>query len=221
MTAIDTASAIGSTLASRQASDGGGQATLNSDFQTFLEMLTVQARNQDPLNPMESSEYASQLASFSSVEQQVLTNDLLTALGEQLGSSTLSQLSSWVGMEARSTAPVTFDRSPQTLHPLLASAADEAHLVVYDESGNEVQRQQIDLDAESVEWAGVDDSGTPFEKGTYSFEIENFANGESLGTSPVETYQRVEEAQMLEGQVVLMLEGGQPILSSDVVALRE
>ncbi|RFP86538.1 flagellar biosynthesis protein FlgD [Rhodobacteraceae bacterium 63075] len=221
MTEIDTNTAMSSALAMRQANETTGQATLNSDFQTFLEMLTVQATNQDPLNPMESSEYASQLASFSSVEQQVKTNDLLGALGEQLGASTLSQLSSWVGMEARSIAPVTFDGTPQTLHPLLATQADEAYLVVYDENGNEVQRLQVDLGAESVEWAGVDDTGAPFADGAYRFEIENFANGESLGTSPVESYQRVEEAQMLDGQVVLILEGGQPIFSSDVVAIRD
>lgn len=50
---------------------------LSSDFETFLKMLTVQMQNQDPLNPIDSTEYAMQLATFSSVEQQVLTNDLL------------------------------------------------------------------------------------------------------------------------------------------------
>ena len=47
------------------------QNAVTSDFQTFIQMLTTQAENQDPLNPMDSAEYASQLASFSSVEQQV------------------------------------------------------------------------------------------------------------------------------------------------------
>ena len=52
---------------------------ISSDFETFLKMLTVQMENQDPLNPTDSSEYAMQLATFSGVEQQVLTNDLLNA----------------------------------------------------------------------------------------------------------------------------------------------
>ena len=55
-------------------------AVLSSDFETFLQMLTAQARYQDPLEPIDSSEYASQLAQFSMVEQQVLSNDLLTSL---------------------------------------------------------------------------------------------------------------------------------------------
>ncbi|MEP0702358.1 MAG: flagellar hook capping FlgD N-terminal domain-containing protein, partial [Lentilitoribacter sp.] len=43
---------------------------LASDFETFLKMLTAQARYQDPLEPIDSSEYAAQLAQFSMVEQQ-------------------------------------------------------------------------------------------------------------------------------------------------------
>lgn len=197
------------------------QTTLNSDFETFLQMLTAQMENQDPLNPIDSSEYAAQLAAFSSVEQQVLTNDLLTALTSQLGSSSLSQLSNWVGMEARSEAGVNFDGAPQTLYPLPAALADTAELVVYDDAGNEVQRTDIALDGEAIEWAGVADGGTPLESGTYYFAVENYANGELLGTTPVETYQHIDEAQMIDGQVVLILESGLPIFPNNVISLRD
>lgn len=74
-------------------------SVLSSDFETFLKMLTVQAKYQDPLEPIDSSEYSAQLAQFSSVEQQVLTNDLLTALTGQLGGSGMAQFASWIGME--------------------------------------------------------------------------------------------------------------------------
>lgn len=49
-------------------------AFASSDFETFLKMLTTQIKNQDPLNPMEGTEFAVQLATFSGVEQQVMTN---------------------------------------------------------------------------------------------------------------------------------------------------
>ena len=83
-------------------------SVLSSDFETFLKMLTAQAQYQDPLEPIDSTQYASQLAQFSAVEQQVLSNDLLTALVGQMGGSDLSRLAGWVGMEARSDAPVMF-----------------------------------------------------------------------------------------------------------------
>ncbi|MEY5038566.1 MAG: flagellar basal body rod modification protein, partial [Pseudomonadota bacterium] len=49
------------------------KALISSDFDTFLKMLTAQMQNQDPLNPMDSTDYATQLATFSGVEQQART----------------------------------------------------------------------------------------------------------------------------------------------------
>ena len=59
------------------APQGAEKPKISSDFETFLRMLTVQMQNQDPLNPIQSSDFAVQLATFSGVEQQVRTNDLL------------------------------------------------------------------------------------------------------------------------------------------------
>lgn len=72
----------------------GARGQISSDFQTFLKMLTAQIQNQDPLNPTPSDEFAVQLATFSSVEQQVRTNDLLVALGAQFGSMGMAQFAS-------------------------------------------------------------------------------------------------------------------------------
>ena len=53
---------------------------IGSDFDTFLKLLTTQMKNQDPLNPIDSTDYATQLATFSGVEQQTRTNQLLESL---------------------------------------------------------------------------------------------------------------------------------------------
>ncbi len=54
-----TASVSGAAASSPQA-----KAVLSSDFETFIKMLTTQAKYQDPLEPLDSSEYAAQLAQF-------------------------------------------------------------------------------------------------------------------------------------------------------------
>ena len=84
-------------------------AAISSDFDTFLQMLTVQLKNQDPLNPVEGADYAVQLATFSGVEQQVQTNDLLRDLAAQMSGTGIAQLATWVGKEARVVAPAVFD----------------------------------------------------------------------------------------------------------------
>ena len=57
-----------------------GTAMLASNFETFLTLLTTQLKNQDPLSPMDSNQFTAQLTQMTGVEQQLLTNDLLTSL---------------------------------------------------------------------------------------------------------------------------------------------
>ena len=221
---LDSTSVTGTTtatIAAAAVSTTDAATSLSSDFETFLEMLTAQVRYQDPLEPIESSEYAAQLAQFSMVEQQVLSNDLLTSLTAQLGSSNMSQMASWIGMEALSIAPVQFDGTPVTINPNPLTASDEVVLVVYNANGNEVQRQQLPVAAEPVDWAGVQSDGTPFPSGTYSFEIESRAGGELLVSDQAETYSRITEARTQDGQTVLILQSGAAVLSSAVSGIRE
>lgn len=196
-------------------------AVLSSDFETFLKMLTAQARYQDPLEPIDSSEYAAQLAQFSMVEQQVLSNDLLESLSGKIGSGNIAQLAGWIGMEARTTAPVLFDGTPVRITPNPAAASEEVFLIVRDGTGQEVQRYEIPVSAQPIEWAGVASDGNPFPQGVYSFDIESRANGEVILSEPTETYGRVVETRLQDGQTVLVLEGGSAILATDVSGLRE
>jgi flagellar basal-body rod modification protein FlgD len=184
-------------------------------------MLTAQARYQDPLEPIDSSEYAAQLAQFSMVEQQVQSNTLLTALTDQLSAGNMSQMASWIGMEARTTAPVSFDGAPLTLYPNPVAASDSVHMVVYDATNTEVQRTPLPVSADPVTWAGVTDEGTPFPAGTYRIEFESRAADEILLTDPAESYARITEARVENGQTLLVLEGGAAVLASGVVGLRE
>jgi flagellar basal-body rod modification protein FlgD len=64
------------------------------DYESFLKLLIAQMKNQDPTSPMESTEYVSQIATFSQVEQSVQMNQKLE---QMLQSSTLSQATSLIG----------------------------------------------------------------------------------------------------------------------------
>ena len=196
-------------------------AALASDFETFLKMLTAQARYQDPLEPIDSSEYAAQLAQFSMVEQQVLSNDLLTSLGDQIGANNIGQMASWIGMEARTTSAAALSGEPITLRPTIESGADEAVLVAYGPTGAEVQRRQIPTTGELVEWEGILDSGDLAADGNYTFKVESLSLGEITGISPAQTYARITEARMEGGATVFVLNSGATVTASDVSALRE
>ncbi len=202
------------------ASGNGNNRQLSSDFETFLRMLTVQMKNQDPLNPVDSSDYAVQLATFSSVEQQVLTNDLLRALGDQMGGGNLGQLASWVGMQALARAPVAFDGSPIHLRPEYAADADTAALVVRNSSGTIITREPLSLGQEAATWDGLDDTGTPFPKGVYTFEIESYQNGTLTDTQQASAYSRIEEARMEGDTIMLRLSDGTEMESTLIAGVR-
>ncbi|NVK45759.1 MAG: flagellar hook assembly protein FlgD [Rhodobacteraceae bacterium] len=217
-----TTTASTTTSSTSSAESSGSSAMMSADFETFLTMLTVQMQNQDPLNPIESTDYAVQLATFSEVEQAVLTNDLLEQLSSQLSLMGFSQLSGWVGQEARSEAAAYFDgSSPVTLSGDFATAANSAVLIVRDTNGNVVQEVPIDPTQKTFEWSGSVNGGTPVDEGLYSFEIENYFNDDYLSTTSVESYSKIVEARADNGDIILVLEGGNEIGSSDVTALRD
>jgi flagellar basal-body rod modification protein FlgD len=195
--------------------------SLSSDFETFLLMLTVQMKNQDPLNPIESSDFAVQLATFSGVEQQVRTNELLSALSASMAGSGISQLAGWIGTEVRTAGQASFDGAPLTLYPdARAGGADQAFLVVRDARGLPLARTAIQPGTESFTWAGVSPTGSPYSNGLYSFEIERVVGGNVVGTVPVEHYARVTEVRASPGGGLLVLAGGATVPASDILAVR-
>ena len=70
---------------------------LSNNYELFLSMLTTQIQNQDPLDPTDSSKYTEQLVQYSSVEQQIRTNDQLSDLLQVMASSTASSYVSYLG----------------------------------------------------------------------------------------------------------------------------
>ena len=207
-------------LATSPASAAQGTA-LTSDFETFLKMLTAQARYQDPLEPIDSTEYAAQLAQFSMVEQQVKGNDLLSLLTDRLALQNAAALSGWVGMEARAEAPAYFDGAPITLQPKVDKLGDRAVLVVRNEAGTQVQRLAMPVSDEPLGWTGLGEDGAYLPPGVYSFEVETFSNNDLLSTDPASVYARVEEAQIEDGSVTLVFAGGVRVGAGEVTGLRQ
>jgi len=184
-------------------------------------MLAAQMKNQDPLNPIESTDYATLLATFSGVEQAVLTNDLLKSLTTQMSTGGLVDMAALVGKEVRSGAPVFFDGQSVDLLPTRTVIADTVELVVSDLDGNEVQRVPVPQGAKSIEWAGEDSDGSPLPAGLYRFEVVGTVNDEVISDSTVETYSTVREVRIEAGKTVLLFAGGASIASDEVTALRE
>jgi flagellar basal-body rod modification protein FlgD len=97
MTVSPTQSATGSSSTSSTTNVAGQAATVN--YNQFLQLLVAELQNQDPTSPTNPTQYMSQLASFSSVEQQIQTNSKLDTM---LTSSALSQAEALIGQTVTS-----------------------------------------------------------------------------------------------------------------------
>lgn len=93
MTTVPSTTGTGASSGTGTTQNSSG-AKAAVDYQTFLKLLVAEMKNQDPTNPMDSTQYVAQLATFSQVEQTVQVNSKLTSL---LQSSAVSQADALLG----------------------------------------------------------------------------------------------------------------------------
>src|ERR1700755_3502386 len=75
----------------------GTAQTIAGNFDTFLQLLTTQLQNQNPLDPLDTNQFTQQLVQFSGVEQQLKTNDFLQAMMTASVAANHSQAVSYIG----------------------------------------------------------------------------------------------------------------------------
>ncbi|MFV0244268.1 MAG: flagellar hook capping FlgD N-terminal domain-containing protein [Qingshengfaniella sp.] len=218
MTTIQSTQAAGaSTNPAPQAAQNGG--VIGSDFETFLIMLTAQIQNQDPLNPMDSSEYAVQLATFAGVEQQVLTNQLLQSQG--LGGMELSTYAGWVGMEAQHDGPIYFDGTPVSLVLPEETGETKRELVISSAQGDILRRVDVTGSDTNLSWDGMDSNGQALLQGSYIAQLTATYPEGQTEIKPISSYTRVNEVRTGADGVEIVLASGTAISTDAVRALRE
>lgn len=169
---------------------------------------------------MESTEFVSQLASFSAVEQQVRTNDRLDEIFAALSGGASAGLADWIGREVRAPAQANFTGVPIPVETTPLDGADKAVLVVKDDFGMVVAQRAVDAKAERLTWHGKDALGNTLPNGLYSFAVESYKGGELLGSSPGQVFAEVTEVRIEDREAVLVLKGGGKAKVDDVTAVR-
>lgn len=162
----------------------GSEAFVGEEFNNFLKLLTAQLRHQDPLSPLDSTQFVEQLASFSTLEQQVRANSSLESMASMIGDLHAMFASDWLGK----TVTVESSWVPYSGNAVEYSvdAPDEAsHAIVNiaNSSGEVVYSGPLDLSQERQSWDGRLASGgaaTPGE--IFEFGIDLYAGDAFIGT---------------------------------------
>jgi flagellar basal-body rod modification protein FlgD len=191
----------------------------------FLNLLVTQLRNQDPLSPMDSTQFTAQLAQFSSLEQLSNINDNLGILQLYQASINNSQAVGFIGRTVKSLGnSVYFAEGVQAeMHFELAEEASEVFIHIYDSKGNFVKTMEcgsLNAGDQSIEWDGTDDEGNALLEGTYTFEVvANDAGGEEVEATTF-MINKVTGVTFEEG-ITYLLAGDLKIAIGNVVEVRE
>ena len=194
--------------------------TLAEDFTQFLQLLTTQLQNQDPLSPMDSNEFTNQLVQFSQVEQAINSNtklDDLVAL--QLGNSATQALG-YVGLDVQYvSAEVALEQgSPTTIRYSLDGPATSSTINIFNEEGNLVFSAPADKSAgaHEFEWSGRDFVNNELPSGTYVVRVDSTdATDEVVETTTV-VQSRVKGIEQQNG-IVYALVGERAVPISSIL----
>ena len=157
---------------------GGGSdvasSTLAGTFDTFLALLTTQLQNQDPLDPMKSEQFTSQLVQFAGVEQSINTNKKLEQLIELQTSSQLNTAVSYIGRIVEVVADeLLLDNGAAKISYGLDHNAETTIITIVDLNGNAVRtiNGEIAAGRHEFDWDGRDADGNLLTDGVYGFNV--------------------------------------------------
>ncbi len=203
-------------------------AQLASDFDDFLVLLTTQLQNQDPLSPMDSTEFTNQLVSFAGVEQQINANSKLDSLVSlNLGSSFSSSLN-YVGKDVSYlSSEGYFDGTkPLKINYSIDGDAVSTTINIFDKDDTLILSKEVESSPDVTEfiWDGTDKNGVAQPSGTYEVRVDA-TDGQNAGltsttvitgyvggieTQNGSTFLLVGERAVSLGNVIKVSEVGQP-----------
>jgi flagellar basal-body rod modification protein FlgD len=180
MTVAATAATTTTPASSSSSSSVTGQSGLNTDYNSFLQLLTTQLQNQDPLSPMDTNTFTQQLVEMNGVQQQIQTNTLLQTLVSQ--SAGAADAVSLIGKTVQATsASATMSNGSVDWQYSLGSTAASATLQVLDASNTVVYSTaapDLTQGTHDFNWNGQTTSGGQATSGTYTLKI--IANDSNL-----------------------------------------
>jgi len=185
---------------------------LAKDLDSFLQLLTSQLKNQDPLSPMDSSEFTSQLVQFAQVEQQIGINDNLTSLIGLSQQSIISSSVNYIGktIEGQSTQVPLQEGKLKAAYGLTAEAKNVT-VVVRNQDGDIIYSRVMDAKSDKTqgvhafEWDGKDVNGNQLPDGPYSLSVTAMGADEKPVENYVTAFGRVTGVTTINGQTILLI----------------
>ncbi|HKJ82038.1 MAG TPA: flagellar hook capping FlgD N-terminal domain-containing protein [Ignavibacteriaceae bacterium] len=174
---------VGSTTAASTTNTASATTQANDTLgkNDFMTLLIAQMKNQDPLNPMDGTQFASQLAQFSSLQELQNLNDSMTqsisanySLAQSINNTMSATL---IGKDVKvSGNDITYNgQNSIQLGYNLQSDASSASINIYDSNGTLIKTLDnlpTGSGDNTTAWDFTDNSGNKVPAGNYTFEVD-------------------------------------------------
>ena len=220
MTEINPATSSGATGTSNASNSAINTSGIGEEFNNFLQLLTAQIKNQDPLSPLDSTQFVEQLATFSSLEQQVKTNASLEGIASMIGDLHAIVANDWLGQEvAVASKHVAYEGEPVEFEVNPSLAHDQAMLTVKDSQNNIVWQEELDPSTDRHTWDGaIANQNGKASSGIYQFQLDLFQDGQPVAQTDAEFVSKVTALGNENGKLVL---GTENYLTGDLATTRK
>jgi len=203
----------------------GAKDKLDADYQSFLKLLIAQVSNQDPLKPMDSTTFVSQLAQLTQVEQSIVTNANLERIDKRLGNVEALSDVQLIGREVTvPTDRIELRDGAAALSYSLARDAQSVTVSIRGEDGTVLRELTGQPGAggvsHSLTWDGRDFEGLPVPDSVVRVVVmATDAAGASVGYQTTAT-SRVEQLTFRDGYPLLVLRNGAEAFAGSVTTVR-
>jgi flagellar basal-body rod modification protein FlgD len=211
----------GSTSASSASATMKQTMGMNKD--DFLTLFVTQLKNQDPLNPMDGTQFISQLAQLTQVEQAYNTNSNLEKLISMMNDSSALSSISYIGKEvtAAGSQVALTSGGEAKMSFVLPKTAEQVVVAISDASGTTVRtltQGQTAAGAASLVWDGKNDAGTALPSGTYTFAVKGVDSSGNTFTCETRTGGTVDGVSF-SGSAPVLTAGGLEIPFSSLLSV--
>ncbi len=202
---------------------GAASATLAENFDTFLKLLTTQLKNQDPLEPLKSSEFVAQLVQFSQVEQSIKANKnlekILAAQSANQAAASLSYIGKTVAAKGN-TVPLKNGNAEFTY--ALAEKAENTLIIITNDKGDLVFSAQGNTDAgkHGFVWDGLDKNGNQAPDGAYKITVSARTADDDIIDTTINVVAQITGIETT-GDELFLVSDDVKLPFADVVSVRE
>jgi flagellar basal-body rod modification protein FlgD len=204
--AVTSATNPNSSTASTTGTDNG---TIAGNFQTFLQLLTTQLKNQNPLDPLDTNQFTAQLVQFAQVEQQLKSNDELSTLVSLQQTAQNTQALQFVGEKVGIKGATAALSNGQATWNLDVPKDATGTITIASATGQQVFTGNYSMTAGSqpFTWDGKDTSGLQWPDGNYSISVTaQDANGTPVSV-PTEVQGTVDSVDLTQSPPTLSVNG--------------